>query len=74
VLFRSDRQEDPANRRMKIVKLSTKGHELIRSSVTSNHFLQNVLGSLTSEEHETIMAAFLILTRTARKNSKQIKV
>jgi DNA-binding MarR family transcriptional regulator len=63
-----DRQEDPANRRTKIVKLSSKGHDLIRSSVTSNHFLQNILGSLTSEEHETIKAAFIILTRTARKN------
>ena len=66
-----ERQEDPANRRMKIVKLSSKGHELIRSSVTTNHFLQNVLGSLTPEEHETITAAFLILIRTARRSQNQ---
>ena len=63
-----ERYEDPANRRTKIVKLSSKGHELIRSSVTSNQFLQNILGSLSPEEHETIKAAFSILTQTARRN------
>lgn len=66
-----ERYEDPANRRTKIVKLSSKGHELIRSSVTSNQFLQNILGSLSPEEHETMKAAFIILTRTARRNQNQ---
>jgi DNA-binding MarR family transcriptional regulator len=63
-----ERQEDPANRRMKIVSLSDKGKELIHSSVHSNRFLQDVMGSLTPDEHETIKSAFNILARTARSN------
>jgi len=63
-----ERREDPTNRRTKILKLSGKGKELIRDSVISNHFLKNVMGSLSPDERKTVQAAFTILAQTARPN------
>ena len=61
-----ERQEDPANRRTKIVRLTGKGLLLIQHSVSSNHFLAEIMASLTAEQHKTIQAAFTILAQAAR--------
>jgi DNA-binding MarR family transcriptional regulator len=61
-----ERREDPANRRTKTLKLSEKGKELIQGSVSSNHFLMDVMASLTPDQRETIHAAFTILAQTAQ--------
>jgi len=60
-----ERREDPANRRTKILKLSEKGKELIQDSISSNHFLMDIMASLTPDQHETIRMAFTILAQTA---------
>jgi MarR family transcriptional regulator, organic hydroperoxide resistance regulator len=68
-----DRQEDPSNRRIKILRLSGKGRELIRESLVSNHFLMQVMGSLTPPQHQTVQAAFTILADAARQIEKDEK-
>jgi DNA-binding MarR family transcriptional regulator len=62
-----ERREDPANRRTKILRLSEKGKGLIRDSVPPNHFLMEVMASLTTDQRETVQAAFTILAQTARR-------
>jgi DNA-binding MarR family transcriptional regulator len=60
-----ERNEDPANRRTKILKLSEKGKELIQESVSSNHFLIDIMATLTPAQYETVRQAFTILAHTA---------
>ncbi len=62
-----ERQEDPANRRTKIVRLSEKGKGLIRDSIPPNHFLRELMASLTVDQHKTVEAAFTILAQTVRR-------
>ncbi len=62
-----ERREDPADRRIKILRLSGKGKELIGSSIFTNHFLMDVMASLTPEQRETIHAAFTILAQAAKR-------
>jgi DNA-binding MarR family transcriptional regulator len=62
-----ERQEDPANRRIKILKLSEKGKELMQNSISANHFLMNVMAQLTPDQNKIIHAALVILAQTARK-------
>ncbi len=61
------RQEDPANRRTKILRLTKKGRGLIRNSIAPNHFLMQVMASLTTDQRETVRAAFTILAQAARR-------
>ncbi len=56
-----DRKEDPSNRRIKKLRLSEKGRELISESFTSNHFLMKKIASLTPDQQKTIHAALTIL-------------
>jgi DNA-binding MarR family transcriptional regulator len=60
-----ERQEDPTNRRTKILRLSKKGKGWIRDSVSSNHFLMEVMAFLTTDQRKTVQAAFIILAQTA---------
>jgi DNA-binding MarR family transcriptional regulator len=62
-----ERQEDPANRRTKILRLSEKGKGWIQESISSNQFLMQIMASLTTEQHETVQAALTILAQTARQ-------
>jgi DNA-binding MarR family transcriptional regulator len=61
-----DRREDPADRRTKIVRLTQEGLALIQRSVTANHFLAEIMASLTDGQHATIQSAFTILAQAAR--------
>ena len=60
-----ERRENPANRRTKILRLSEKGKGLIRDSIPPNHFLMEVMASLTTDQRKTVQAAFTILAQTA---------
>jgi DNA-binding MarR family transcriptional regulator len=62
-----ERQEDPVNRRTKILRLSEKGKTLIRSGVPSNRFLMDMMTSLTVDQRQTVQAAFSILAQAARQ-------
>ena len=62
-----ERKEDPKNRRTKILSLSEKGKGLIQASVSSNHFLGQVMTSLTPHQHATVRDAFTILAQAAQK-------
>jgi DNA-binding MarR family transcriptional regulator len=61
-----ERNEDPADRRTKILKLSDKGKALFREGVSSNQFLMDIMASLTPDQHATVWQAFTILARAAR--------
>jgi DNA-binding MarR family transcriptional regulator len=69
-----ERQEDPVNRRTKILRLSEKGRRLIRSGVPSNRFLMEMMASLTVEQRETVQAAIGILAQAARQNHTSDKL
>jgi len=62
-----ERREDPADRRMKILKLSRKGLDLFQRGITANPILLEVMASLTDEQRETVQAAFTILAQAARQ-------
>ncbi len=62
-----ERREDPVDRRTRILSLSEKGKRLIRDSVPPNHFLTQVMASLTPDQRETVQAALTILAQTARR-------
>ncbi len=70
-----ERQEDPSDRRTKLLRLSSKGEELIREGIASNHFLQRLTATLTPQQHKTVLAAFKILAEAARQieNKPQAK-
>jgi len=65
-----EREEDPQNRRTKILRLSDKARGLIRVGVSSNPFLMNVVASLTAREHETLQEALGILAQAAGRLQK----
>ncbi len=62
-----ERQEDPSDRRTKILRLSSKGEGLIREGIASNHFLQRIVAALTPQQHNMVQAAFQILAEASRK-------
>lgn len=62
-----ERREDPADRRIKLLRLTHQGIDLIRSGLPSSHFLERLMDTLTLEERQTILAAFTILAKAARQ-------
>lgn len=58
-----ERKEDPSNRRIKKLRLSDKGRQLITDSFSSNRFLQATLSSLTPEERNAVHTAFTLLAK-----------
>jgi len=58
-----ERQEDPANRRTKILKLSEKGKAMIRESIPLEHLLKELMAPLTAEQRKIVHAAFSILSQ-----------
>ena len=62
-----ERTEDPANRRMKIVRLTPRSLDLIRRGVASNPFLGDLMARLTDRQRKTVYAAFNYLAEAARQ-------
>ncbi len=61
------RSEDPANRRIKRLRLTDKGLKLIHEGVTSNRFLGELMQALPASQHKTVLTAFDYLAQAAQK-------
>lgn len=62
-----ERIEDPANRRVKRLRLTDKSLKLIRQGVTSNHFLGELMQALPANQRKTVLTAFGYLAQAAEK-------
>ena len=62
-----ERSEDPSDRRNKKLRLTEKSLGLIQNGVTSNHFLVDLMTSLSDEQRETVHAAFGFLAQAGQQ-------
>ncbi len=62
------RAEDPRDRRVKQVALSSKGRALVEAGISARRqWLEQLTGSLTPQEQETIAGALTLLAEAAQK-------
>jgi DNA-binding MarR family transcriptional regulator len=62
------RQEDPNDRRAKLLNLTAKGRELIQQDVEKRYrWVDQLTGKLTAEERAKIAEALSIMTQTAQE-------
>ncbi len=61
-----ERREDPDNRRIRKVRLTSKGLRLIRQSLVSNPLLTEVISSLTDEQRAVVHSAFAYLAQAVQ--------
>jgi DNA-binding MarR family transcriptional regulator len=62
------RTEDPKDRRVRQIALTDKGKEILQRTITVRQaWLEELASRLTPPEKEQVMAALLILTRTANQ-------
>jgi len=65
------REEDPTDRRAKLLNLTEKGEELVRQGVDGHYrWVNQLAGKLTSEERAKVAEAMTILTETARQTDE----
>ena len=62
-----ERSEDPSDRRNKKLRLTEKSLGLIQNGVTSNHFLVDLMTSLSAKQRETVHAAFGLLAQAGQQ-------
>ncbi len=62
-----ERMEDPLDRRIKNLRLTQKGRELIQNGITTSHFLADLIASLPPKQRETVHAAFSYLAQAGGK-------
>jgi len=62
-----ERSEDSSDRRNKKLRLTEKSLGLIQNGVTSNHFLMDLMTSLSDEQRETVHAAFGLLAQAGQQ-------
>ncbi len=62
-----ERREDPDNRRVKKLRLTAKGLQLIRQGILSNPTLEEVFSSLTEEQRLAIHTAFAYLAQAVQQ-------
>ena len=62
-----ERAEDPLDRRNKKLRLTAKSLKLIQNSLTSNHFLVELMTSLPAEQRKTVHAAFGYLAQAGQQ-------
>ena len=61
-----ERSEDPLDRRVKQLKLTTKGKEIIQESIeVRRRWMEQLTDELTQDEQESIITALTILTYAA---------
>ena len=61
------RSEDPHNRRVKKLRLTARGLQLIHQGVTSNRFLADLMAALPVHQRQVVQAAFGYLANAARQ-------
>jgi DNA-binding MarR family transcriptional regulator len=67
-----DRNEDPCDRRNKIIRLTLKGQELVQKSLEARHrWMEDLTIALTPDEQDSITKALTLLTQVARQLEKQ---
>jgi DNA-binding MarR family transcriptional regulator len=63
-----ERTEDPQDRRVKQLKLTTKGQELILEGIqVRSSWMEELITALTPEEASTVAAGFSILAEAAKR-------
>jgi DNA-binding MarR family transcriptional regulator len=69
------RDEDPHDRRAKVLNLTEKGRELIQQGMEERYrWVDAVAGKLTAEERAKVTEALNILTEAARETEKSTQV
>src|SRR5512134_591409 len=69
-----DRDEDPHDRRAKVLNLTDKGRELIRHGIEERYrWMDAVVERLTTEERAKVSEALTILTDAAREEEASIR-
>ena len=62
------REEDPSDRRAKLLNLTEKGRELIRQGIDERYrWVEQLAGKLTAEERVQVSEALNIMTRAAEE-------
>ncbi len=61
------RAEDPANRRVKKLRLTEKSLQLIQQGVTSNHFLAELMETMPAKHRLAVHTAFGYLAEASQK-------
>ena len=62
------REEDPSDRRAKLLNLTEKGRELIRQGIDERYrWVEQLAGKLTAEERTQVSEALNIMTRAAEE-------
>jgi DNA-binding MarR family transcriptional regulator len=62
------REEDPSDRRAKLLNLTEKGRELIRQGIDERYrWVEQLAGKLTAEERMQVSEALNIMTRAAEE-------
>ena len=62
------REEDPKDRRAKLLNLTDKGRQLIQRGIEERYrWMQELAGKLTAEEQAQVSEALNMLTRAARE-------
>ncbi len=62
-----ERTEDPANRRIKKVRLTDKSRELLRQGVAANHFLSELMAAMPEKQRRAVHTAFGYLADASEK-------
>ncbi len=62
-----ERTEDPQNRRVKKLTLTDKSLDLFRQGITSNHFLEELMGALTPPQRKTVHTALGYLAQASER-------
>ena len=62
------REEDPQDRRVKVLNLTDKGRKFIQQGIEERHrWVDKLAGKLSSEERAKVMEALQIMTQAARE-------
>ncbi len=62
-----ERSEDPQNRRVKKLRLTSKGLALIHEGVASNRFLVDLISTLPARHRQVVQTAFRYLAEAGRQ-------
>ncbi len=62
-----ERSEDPQNRRIKKLRLTPKGLDLIHAGVASNRFLIDLMSTLPARQRQVVETAFGYLAQAGRQ-------
>jgi len=68
-----ERAEDPANRRIKKLRLTDKSRELIRQGVTSHRFIADLMAALPEKKRKVVYTAFGYLAEASKKSESSHK-